>query len=268
MLNWKTIIRDVIAVRVLDYLINMFVLYKAYANGQLSLVYYGFLNVLFLVICFTIIGCITRTNRFRHLFLVAFGYLITGAYLLLVPKATLSLWINFGNIIMLVFSVISGWLLSIFLTKIKRQFDNKELLQNTESLQYSENQIEIPINNDKHIISTEERKNIDKLIHSLDEIKGSIDNALAQGRPQNDLSGSVLMVGLRVLIDKKIVNSFNSCLDKSKVLFLQSRLIQQLEPLTLALPDTIDVYDYPLVVQHLRTAEKVLHQLRRGLERL
>lgn len=59
MIYWRTAIRDVFIIRALSYLFIV-IMAPAIQDKRLAGEVFGLLNILLLVICFTISGCLTR----------------------------------------------------------------------------------------------------------------------------------------------------------------------------------------------------------------
>ena len=107
MTNWRTVVRDVVVIRILHDLSMQAFLAGAARDGWLSMAQVGLLGIVLLVLCFTLSGYMSKGNRFRHLALVAFGYLLTGAYILIYPAVTLSSWL-ISELIGIAFSAAAG----------------------------------------------------------------------------------------------------------------------------------------------------------------
>ena len=115
-MNWKAVARDTAIVLGLTFLGGMVVgvafgVMGAQGSEQMQIAI-GFSNITFGVVAFTIAGCLARTNRFRHLFIVAaVSWIISLMNLLL--GYTLAQWL-IGGVLFLIMVGIGGGLSFLF----------------------------------------------------------------------------------------------------------------------------------------------------------
>lgn len=99
-IRWRAVVRDV-AIVVLFSFLGGLVVGVAGTDSQRMVLALGISNVLFGIVAFAIVGCLTPTNRFKHLAIVA-----AVAWLLSVVNV-------------IVFGVpVGGWLMSLAVTAV------------------------------------------------------------------------------------------------------------------------------------------------------
>lgn len=99
-IRWRAVARDV-GIVVLFSVLGGFVVGVAGTDSQRTVIALGISNVLFGIVAFAIVGCLTPTNRFKHLAIVA-----AVAWLLSVVNV-----IFFGVPVV-------GWLISLAITAV------------------------------------------------------------------------------------------------------------------------------------------------------
>jgi len=112
-MNWLHIGRDILIVWVLTG-VGGFIAALAYQGSQVPLEILGISNMLMGVIAFCFCGCLTPTNRWKHLLYVAIGaWLASIVNIFIREDITLITWAA-GIFILLVMMLVGGGLSFIF----------------------------------------------------------------------------------------------------------------------------------------------------------
>jgi hypothetical protein len=111
-MRWGTIIRDIIIIWILTALAG-FVVGVTGAKGQQFILGIAFANLIFGTVGFCISGCLAKSNRWKHLNLVALGVWLVGLINVIVMPITIVSWF-FGIIFIYTMMGIGGGLSYIF----------------------------------------------------------------------------------------------------------------------------------------------------------
>ncbi|MHB8901221.1 MAG: hypothetical protein ACYC6Y_20930 [Thermoguttaceae bacterium] len=113
MIRWKALVRDVAVIFFLTFLGGV-VIGVASAGRDLPMAAVGVSNIIFMIVGFTISGCIVKVQRFRHMFHVALAVWLLGAFnILLVPGLGLVQWAA-GLVGIMIMMLIGGGISLIF----------------------------------------------------------------------------------------------------------------------------------------------------------
>ena len=128
MVNWKLLLRDVAIVWAFTGLGGLVIGFTAGALGagvgaevlanprvQIAV---ALSNLLFGIVAFSIVGALKKTNRFRHLFIVAVGAWLTSAVNMLFAPITLFQWLM-APFFFLVVTAIGGAISFLFVAAPK-----------------------------------------------------------------------------------------------------------------------------------------------------
>ena len=125
MIRWKALIRDAVIIFVLTGL-GGFVIGLASAGSDLPMAAVGVSNIIFMIVGFTISGCIVRRQRFRHLLHVALAVWLLGAFNMLFPAIGLVQWL--ASIIVIAVSMLIGGGISHIFVKAPEEQDSQQQL--------------------------------------------------------------------------------------------------------------------------------------------
>jgi len=111
-LRWLILIRDVAIVWGLTF-VGGFIVGVSEVEGSRKLLAIATSNILLGTIAFSIVGCLTPTQRFRHLFVVALGAWLTSVFNVLGGAASVVRWL-FSVVILLITAGAGGGLSFLF----------------------------------------------------------------------------------------------------------------------------------------------------------
>ena len=105
MIQWKALIRDAIIVLILTFL-GGFVIGIASAGRAMAMEVIGISNMIFMIVGFTVSGCIAKVNRFRHLLHVAVAVWLLSVFNVLFYAIGLGQWLL--SIVAIVIAMLIG----------------------------------------------------------------------------------------------------------------------------------------------------------------
>lgn len=118
-IKWKAVIRDVIIIWILTFL-GGYVVAVATAPSSPNLNAVAISNLIFLIVGFTISGCIEKVKRFNHLSIVALAVWLAGLFNVLFLDKSMIDWLS-GILAIAITMLIGGLISFIFVRSPKEQ---------------------------------------------------------------------------------------------------------------------------------------------------